>query len=635
VVAETQRRRGIEVLKFLDSSRPSVETIAPSNHLNHRRKERPKAVDNGHVLLPFNSLVEWISLNMKYRYCRVLTETSSISKTTFGIATELHHNCPSPQCIARKLDRENDTMKALKVDDDSEDNKMGDPADKNAKRCQTLAKHRNSRFAVNWGLVAGNQLFGESQKAGKIVAGFLDLAPHAFPKNWWWMEDQLAVQHAKVASEIIDANLKDAVKDKPSYPKNGKVPPLTVSFDMGWQKRGRSYNSLSGHAFLIDAHSGKIVAMQVHSKSCLKCSRAVKKGIAEENVPEHKCPKNYDGSSKGMEATAALEMVKRLCKHEEVQVYVKEMVLNDDASTRALLTHCLKELADFVLGFEWPKDSAGKRNMKQVGKLPVDHPVIFFLADLMHRIRCFNKHVFGLALAPQSTSTCTMVDAYRLKRNFGYWILSYHTMTFDIFREKSKAVVEHHFNNHTHCGDWCAMKNADATKAAIGELKCRCKKENKKMHGDISQIMDRFTETEKLKECHHECSSQKNESMNRMISRYVKKDRTFCQSMPLHSRTCMAVGIDSVGHEEHYERLFAGIRIPFPNASTRMMVRAMEKRQDYDRKYQAQISRRRIRSIKRFASTKSEFRKEMAEKALGLSYASGMNMEVEPGTFSS
>jgi hypothetical protein len=51
------------------------------------------------------------------------------------------------------------------------------------------------------------------------------------------MEDQLAVQHAKVASEIIDANLKDAVKDKSSDPKNGKVP-LTVSFDMGWQKRG-------------------------------------------------------------------------------------------------------------------------------------------------------------------------------------------------------------------------------------------------------------------------------------------------------------------------------------------------------------------------------------------------------------
>jgi hypothetical protein len=92
----------------------------------------------------------------------------------------------------------------------------------------------------------------------------------------------------------------------------------------------------------------------------------------------------------------------------------------------------------------------------------------------------------------------------------------------------------------------------------------------------------------------------------------------------------MSVGTDSVGHEEHYERLFAGMRTPFPNAA-RMMVWAMKKRRDYDRKCQAQISRRRTRSIKRFANTESEFRKQMAEKALGLSHASGMNMEVEPG----
>jgi hypothetical protein len=92
----------------------------------------------------------------------------------------------------------------------------------------------------------------------------------------------------------------------------------------------------------------------------------------------------------------------------------------------------------------------------------------------------------------------------------------------------------------------------------------------------------------------------------------------------------MAVGMDSVGHEECHKRLFAGMRMPFPNAA-RMMARAMKKKRDYDRKHQAQMSRRRIGSTKRFASTKSEFRKQMAEKALGLSCASGMNMEVEPG----
>jgi hypothetical protein len=155
--------------------------------------------------------------------------------------------------------------------------------------------------------------------------------------------------------------------------------------------------------------------------------------------------------------------------------------------------------------------------------------------------------VFGLANGPQSTSTCSMVDAYRLKRNFGYWLLSYHTSEFDIFQEKSKAVLEHHFNNHAHCNDWCAMKKANAiTQAARGNLKYRYKKEHPKLYKDLCQTVEHFTETKKLRECHHGYSCQRNESLNRLISQFVPKDRTFCQSMSLTSRICLAVGIDSV-----------------------------------------------------------------------------------------
>ena len=83
----------------------------------------------------------------------------------------------------------------------------------------------------------------------------------------------------------------------------------------------------------------------------------------------HQCPKNYEGSSKGMEAAAALAMVKRLFEDDLVQSYVKEMVIDDDASTCALLSHSLSKLAQFVVGFQWPVDSAGKKipKSKDVG----------------------------------------------------------------------------------------------------------------------------------------------------------------------------------------------------------------------------------------------------------------------------
>jgi hypothetical protein len=145
-------------------------------------------------------------------------------------------------------------MKARKVaGDNSDKEELLDPDHENSKRRNAPAECHKSRFSVNWGLIAANRLFEKSQKAGETVAGFLDLAAHAFPKNWWRMEDELAVQHANVAAEIVDANLRVSVKDKLADPQNGKVPP-TVSFDMGWQKRGQAHNSLSGHAFLADVH---------------------------------------------------------------------------------------------------------------------------------------------------------------------------------------------------------------------------------------------------------------------------------------------------------------------------------------------------------------------------------------------
>ena len=52
-----------------------------------------------------------------------------------------------------------------------------------------------------------------------------------------------------------------------------------------------------------------------------------------------------------------------------------------------------------------PVDSAGNKvpKAKDAGKLPFGHPAITFLADLMHRIRCFGKYVFG---AGTTIKTC-------------------------------------------------------------------------------------------------------------------------------------------------------------------------------------------------------------------------------------
>jgi hypothetical protein len=55
----------------------------------------------------------------------------------------------------------------------------------------------------------------------------------------------------------------------------------------------------------------------------------------------------------------------------------------------------------------------------------------------------------------------------------------------------------------------------------------------------------------------------------------------------------------------------------------------MSNRKKYDRNYQAQPNRKRKRSELKFAKSKEGLKKQMADKAMGLEYATGQNMEVD------
>ena len=90
--------------------------------------------------------------------------------------------------------------------------------------------------------------------------------------------------------------------------KNYNKVKLTVTHDMGWQKRssGRRYESSSGHAFVIGGRRKGVIRMVLYSKACRKSDAA--ENIGEE-AEEHECPKNFEVSSKSMEASAILNMV--------------------------------------------------------------------------------------------------------------------------------------------------------------------------------------------------------------------------------------------------------------------------------------------------------------------------------------
>ena len=55
--------------------------------------------------------------------------------------------------------------------------------------------------------------------------------------------------------------------------KKNNMVKLTVTYDMGWQKRSyvRIYDSSSGHAFIIGGRSEGIIEIFLYSKACHKC----------------------------------------------------------------------------------------------------------------------------------------------------------------------------------------------------------------------------------------------------------------------------------------------------------------------------------------------------------------------------
>ena len=49
---------------------------------------------------------------------------------------------------------------------------------------------------------------------------------------------------------------------------------VLVSYDMGWQKRGKAYNSSTGHGAVLGVSTGKVLDFATRCKTCRVCSAA-------------------------------------------------------------------------------------------------------------------------------------------------------------------------------------------------------------------------------------------------------------------------------------------------------------------------------------------------------------------------
>jgi len=354
---------------------------------------------------------------------------------------------------------------------------------------------------------------------------------------------------------------KDGRLDEPE-----KYPTITASTDVAWQQRacGRQCNSCSGHCLFVGQLTRKPIAKQIYSRSCSICKGFYRKHEVTEAVPEHDCVKNYDGSSGSMEPMAVLEMHTRL--HDDKSVVVGRIVTDDDSTIKAKLKHSNNTWMEKNNTTIKPRiiNSNGNEVVRpDYGEIPGHMPEPSFDADPNHRKKLVGKVLWALASKNvKDKKTMTKCDAMRLQRYYSFMArqLKYKSTDEEMLKS-AQAVLEHHFDNHECCGDWCVRKDQTDDQKKEKKKFYRSKEEDMDLYVYLKDVLSRFVTLQALKEISHGYDTLVNESLNNSIAWLAPKNKVYASTVSLAMRIGIALCINTLGTMQFYTRIFQSLGI--------------------------------------------------------------------------
>ena len=560
-------------------------------------KEMPLSVPtpSANRLVKFDLLKEMVESRCKCAQCQGAVNLSEI---TIGIATTVILTCNSCSIEDQRSEAGMESFNGTKIVYHTE----------SALVTRASGSQKTFRdFPIHYSLVLLMQQLGCGLEGIRAVLSHLNLCPTV--GNWIkWREiiDTIGCAQQEIADKCMVDNMKEEITlskeaGLPTVvdPHGRKRQAVAASVDMGWQKRssGHRYDSPSGVSLMIGAESKKIVQRHVCSKLCRVCDEAKrlsKKTTKPSETPKdlsirpHRCSKNYEGSSKGMEAQAAVICVKNFYVASATTngceaAFIDVTISDDDSSTWANLQQSLtmlleqrnKDLISQGLPAEtkkewvdWPKTKRGVPK-KDYGQFTLDElPSRQNLADPNHRAKVLGKHLYPLTSVPVSSGKqITKATAERFKVNFNRAIHQYRGKSDTEMRNGLLATLEHEFGNHEHCSnDWCKFLNAK-TSGEREQLQSRwwSKNDSATLYAALNRVYMDFLTPERIRQMNHKHDTQKNESMNKKIARVCPKSTTFSKSMVLSDRVAWVVMEDSLGGCVAVEELFNRLGItPLP-----------------------------------------------------------------------
>ncbi|XP_066593603.1 uncharacterized protein [Prorops nasuta] len=253
---------------------------------------------------------------------------------------------------------------------------------------------------------------------------------------------------------------------------NGNTINLIASYDAAWTKRGRQYNSFSGHSTIIGYFSDKVLSYACKDKQCRKCTQNC--------VKPHDCKKNHNGSSKSMEIDMAVELVLKNKLLVDSNCKIRCLIADEDSSAIA----SLRRLSPYTIT-KW--------------------------SDFNHTHKTWNSKLYDIKLPAKLREYFSKAFSLAVKPNKG------DELNVKIALEN---IVPHAFGQHTNCGPWC--------KSEEGNHYYKYFKNNEPLSDDklkdklISLVQPFINKASQIAPC---ASSQSNESFNNIA--YSKHPKSF------------------------------------------------------------------------------------------------------------
>jgi len=188
-------------------------------------------------------------------------------------------------------------------------------------------------------------------------------------------------------------------------------------------------------------------------------------------------------------------------------------------------------------------------------RYPVPQPA--FLADPAHRKKTFKNKLYSIkGTSVRVNHGIQDGDILRLTLYYAYFIRQLKDKPEEEWVESGKALVDHHFDSHDFCGEWCKRKKETEEEKLQSKKQYRDKNRDHGLYSLLCGAIAPFISLPCLKEVGHGANTNVNESLNQTISWLAPKNRTYCGSMSLRNRVGMAVSVHLVGFDTFYNDLF-------------------------------------------------------------------------------